>query len=93
MPKSPLRFVAAVVDAIDDDRQTGHRHIQIGEGQAEITDLHVARHLDVNARLLRVAAAVENGEAQRVLIVDQQSRIELAEHTVRYRRSSTRSEQ
>ena len=69
-----LALVAAIVNAIDDDRQPRHRHIQIGEGQAEITDLHVPRHLDVDARLLRVAAAVEYGQAHRVLIVDQHGR-------------------
>ena len=77
-----LAFVAAVVDTGDGNRHTGHRHADILERQREVADFLLARHLHAEFALRLVIATIPYRQPQCVLVVEQQGRVERAEHAI-----------
>ena len=66
-----------VVDALDGDWDAGERDAKVGVLQVEVADLGVADDVERDVALGGVAARVNGRDANRVLVVLQQRRVEV----------------
>ena len=73
-------LVAAVVRACDADRLAGHRHLEVRERDREVADLQVVAHHDGRRSARDASCRVGRRESDLVEAVQQQGRVEAAEH-------------